>query len=71
MWKLSQSFLLGWLVKVLVTRLGGGRAYHKVTAFMIGAVAGEMLMGFAFLAFGGGYYLITGREPVKYGVFPT
>jgi hypothetical protein len=40
---LGVSFLLGWLIKVAVTGLGGGQTYHRVKAMMIGIIAGDLL----------------------------
>ncbi len=37
------SFFLGWLVKTLVTRYGGGRLYQQLKPLMIGVLAGTML----------------------------
>lgn len=37
------SFFLGWLIKTLVTRYGGGRLYQQLKPLMIGVLAGTML----------------------------
>jgi len=37
------SFFLGWLVKTLVTRYGGGKLYQQLKPLMIGVLAGTML----------------------------
>jgi len=59
----GHSFLLGWLIKQCVTRLGGAEGYRKVRPFMIGIIAGEMLSGILFMGIGGAYYLATGLKP--------
>ena len=40
-----QSFLLGWLIKVTVTKYGGANIYQKLKPLMFGIIAGEMLGG--------------------------
>jgi hypothetical protein len=62
------SFLLGWLVKVAVTRLAGHRMYEKVKPLMIGLIAGEVLAAAVTMIVGALYYLVTGRIPVSFGV---
>jgi hypothetical protein len=37
------SFFLGWLIKTLVTRYGGGKMYQQLKPIMIGVLAGTML----------------------------
>ena len=66
----SHSFLLGWIIKVGVTKFGGGRSYQRLKPFMIGIIAGELLGGLLFMAVGAIYYAATGLFPVKYHVFP-
>ena len=66
----SHSFLIGWLVKLIVTRFGGHRTYQKVKPFMIGLIAAELLSGIIFMAVGAIYYSVTGTKPVPYIFFP-
>ena len=47
---MSFSFLVGWALKVLVTRFWGGKGYQKVKVAMIGVIAGEVLAGIGFWA---------------------
>ena len=37
------SFLLGWFVKTLVVRFGGGRSYQRLKPLFVGLVAGEVV----------------------------
>ena len=46
---LSGSFLIGWVIKLGVTRFGGARTYAKGKDFMIGIIAGELLCSLAIL----------------------
>jgi len=44
MGKLWFCMFLGWLIKVLITRYGGARAYRRAVPFFIGLVLGEFMM---------------------------
>ena len=62
-WSLGQmapSFLLGWIIKQAVTRLGGGAMARRIRPLMIGVIAGELLSGAARMAVSCAYYAITG-----------
>jgi hypothetical protein len=60
---LASSFLLGWLVKVLVTKYGGGSVYRTLKPVMIGLIAGEMAAGVVTMIIGAAYYFVTGQMP--------
>jgi len=64
------SFLLGWLVKSLVVRFGGGNVYQRGKPVMIGVIAGELTGGLIFMVVGAVYYFVTGFAPTKYMIFP-
>jgi hypothetical protein len=66
----SHSFLLGWFIKTVVTKLGGANRYRQGKTFMIGIVAGDLLGGLLFMAVGAIYYWVTGLFPIKHHVFP-
>lgn len=66
----SHSFLLGWLIKVMVTKFGGAGRYRQGKAVMVGVIAGDLLGGLVFMAIGAIYYWQTGLYPIKYHVFP-
>jgi hypothetical protein len=60
-------FLLGWLIKTLVVKVGGSRVYRLAQPLFIGFIMGEfMCLAMAF-AFGLIYRLVTGNEPVATG----
>jgi hypothetical protein len=66
-----QSFLLGWLVKVLITKYGGANIYQKVKPLMFGVIAGEMLGGVLPMIVSLIYYLVTdGSIPKAFEVMP-
>jgi hypothetical protein len=60
------SFLVGWLVRTLVTRFGGGTAYRQMRPLMFGLAAGEIIGAVIPLFFGWFYYLHTGEFPKAY-----
>ncbi len=74
MTKVSASFLLGWFIKTVVTRLGGAQKYHQIKPLMIGAIAGDLLGGLIFMVHGALYYyvydLIPKQFPPEYQIFP-
>jgi hypothetical protein len=67
----SHSFLLGWFIKVLVTKFGGGRTYRQVMGLMFGIIAGDMLGGLTFQIVGASYYAVMGLDPKSYMIFPS
>lgn len=64
------SFLLGWLLKVLVTRYGGIGVYNRLKPMVFGVIAGDMLGGFVPLAFGFFYYWFTGEHAPVFSITP-
>lgn len=47
-WSMDRLWLclfIGWLVKLLITRYGGGSAYRKAMPFFVGLVLGEFVAG--------------------------
>ena len=44
-------------------RFGGTEAYRKCKPFMIGIIAGEMLIGIVFMGVGAAYYMTQGVKP--------
>jgi len=66
----STSFLIGWFVKTMVTRLGGHRAYEACRPLMFGAIAGDVLGALLFMIVGAVSYAQTGTLPIIYRFFP-
>jgi len=64
------SFMVGWFVKALVVRYGGGKTYRRLKPAMLGVIAGEMGAGLLFMLVGAVYYFLTGLPPERYAVFP-
>lgn len=67
---ISTSFLIGWAVKSLVVKFGGGNTYQRVKPLMIGLIAGDLTGGLIFMIAGAVYYFITGFPPAKFSIFP-
>ena len=69
---LSASFLLGWIIKGTLSRLGlltSGRI-ARVRALMVGMIAGDLLAGVVFMIAGAVYYAVTRLTPPAYYIFP-
>jgi hypothetical protein len=68
--RLSASFLIGWIIRQIVTRVGGAGLYTRVKGFMYGVIAGELLGALIWLIVGAIYYAATGDVPKRYPIFP-
>jgi hypothetical protein len=60
------SFLLGWVIKTLVVKVGGGRVYRSVKPLFIGFIMGEFMIIATVLVVGLIYNAITGLEPMSF-----
>ena len=67
---LSASFLVGWVIKVVLVRLGGVKTYQTAKPLMIGVIAGELAACFGWTIVGVIYYMATDRIPVTYRILP-
>jgi len=64
------SFLLGWLIKSMVSTSGSHRAMQTGRHFMVGVLAGELLGGILWMLVGTIYFFITRTRPPYYNIFP-
>jgi hypothetical protein len=64
------SLLIGWLIKVLVTRYGGAPLYQRLKPLMFGVIAGDLLGGVIPIAVSFVYYWITGEIPKSFRIMP-
>ena len=64
------SFLLGWAVKCLIVRFGGGTVYLRLKPLFLGIVIGELLAIGGVLVLGWTYWLSTGLLPKPYWILP-
>jgi len=63
------SFLIGWVIKELVVRFGGGRTYQNLKPLFLGLIMGELLAVMMTLLTGWIYYLSTGKMPITMSIF--
>ncbi len=68
--RFAWSFLLGWLAKMAVLKLGGSKSYQKVVPVAVGLIAGEVLAAIGWLLVGWIYYMVTGKVPTSYSLLP-
>jgi hypothetical protein len=66
----SASFLIGWMIRTAVQRIGGTPAYKKTRILMVGCIAGDLLGGGIFMTHGIIYNAITHLPPQPYSIFP-
>ncbi len=65
------SFLLGWFLKSLVVKFGGGTTYHRLKPVFIGLVASELIASAGIVVFDLLYCWTTGDPPpVLYRILP-
>jgi len=70
--RLWASFLLGWAIKGLVTRFGGGSAYVRLKPVFIGLISSELLASGLIVVVDMATYWITGAPPtVTFRILPT
>ena len=66
----AQSFIIGWFIKVCVTKYGGAKIYQQFKPLMFGLIAGEMLGGVVPMMVSLVYYIFTGEPPKPFLVMP-
>lgn len=64
------SFFLGWVVKSLVQKFGGGQVYQDLKPLFIGIVLGELSVAAASVIIGYLYYWATGLTLPSAGILP-
>jgi hypothetical protein len=69
--RMGASFLLGGLIKFVVTKLLGGKGYEKLKPAMFGLIAGDMFGGIAIMIIGAIYYFSTGKVPEAFRILPN
>jgi len=60
------SFILGWIVKLLVLKYGDSQLYNRMKPLMVGIIAGEILGAMTPSLIGVVYYFVTGNIPKPY-----
>ncbi len=69
-YQFAGAFILGWLIKFSIVRFGGASTYRRVLPLMVGIISGEVLAAIGWVIIGTAYFLIVGRPPESYRVFP-
>jgi len=64
------SFLLGWLIKVAITKFGGARAFRATLPLMVGVIAGEILAAIGWTIAGAIAYAMGIQEFTTYHILP-
>ena len=65
-WVMSRlyfSFFLGWLIKMALTKIGGGKLFTRSKPFFIGAIMGQLTVSCLWMIVAAIYYLVTGHKP--------
>ncbi|MBA2481637.1 MAG: hypothetical protein H0V44_13310 [Planctomycetes bacterium] len=63
------SFFLGWCIKELIVRFGGGRSYQSLKPIFLGLIMGEIVAVAMTLVCGAFYYWSTGLLPKTIGIW--
>ncbi len=73
MGKTYWAFLIGWGVKELIVKFGGGEVYEKLKPIFIGAILGEIIAGGISIIFAFLYYFVfsDGLLPKALKILPT
>ena len=69
--KFGPSFLVGWFIKVVVSKYGGSKVYQQLRPVMIGLIVGEIFGALIPIIIGYIIFWITGDPPNSFSVFPT
>lgn len=67
---MAGSFLLGWLIKTLVVKYGGGEVFNKAKMIMMGFIAGDLIMAIITSLIGLVYYIATGDKAPSFRIMP-
>jgi len=60
------AFLIGWLIKTMVSKYGGGKLYQQLKPFMVGIIAGEIAARLVPMLIGAIVYAVSGHSPTAY-----
>ncbi len=65
------SILLGWAIKAVIVRYGGGRIYQDLKPLFIGLIIGELAMAIVCVVHPWLWFAITGVMPPSMAMFPS
>lgn len=67
-WCLSRlyvSFFVGWIIKIALVKIGGGKVFIKAKPFFIGIIAGQIVMAGIWIVVNAIYFRVTGTQPPR------
>jgi hypothetical protein len=67
--RLFFSIFIGWLIKVALVKIGGGKVFTRAKPFFLGVIAGQVAITGVFILVNVIYYLVTGIQPPRIGFF--
>lgn len=67
---MSNSFLIGWVIKRQTVKFGGNRVVQKLKPLAIGVIAAEIFGALVFMAVGAIYFWVQDKTPLSYRYFP-
>jgi hypothetical protein len=67
---MGHSFLLGCLIKVVVTRLGGAEMYRKAKPVMMGIIVADLVAAVTFMGVRAAHHLVEPWQRVVYQTMP-
>jgi hypothetical protein len=71
-WCLSRlffSFLIGWLIKIALVRIGGGKVFTASKPFFLGVIVGQVVITVLWILVGAIYYRVTRTQPPPISFF--
>jgi hypothetical protein len=64
------SFLIGWAIKEIIVRFGGGKVYQQLKPLFIGLIVGEVIAACSGIIVGLIYFAVTDQMPKRFGILP-
>lgn len=65
----AASFIIGWILKMVVMKYGGSQLYNRMKPLMLGLIAGEIIGAMTPSIIGTIYYFTTGNQPLPYVLY--
>jgi len=67
---MSNSFLIGWIIKRYTVKFGGNRMVQRLKPLAIGVIAAEIFGALVFMVVGAVYFWVQDKTPLSYRYFP-
>lgn len=69
--QMAQCFLIGWAIKALIVKFGGGKVYQELKPIFLGLILGELAVVALSIVIGFGYFAWEGMLPrIPFYVYP-